>query len=71
MTDILQELRDFRSDFTKQLDGVKGRLSEVEKLKLLVEESHQWIRILVENKEVQKAEMDNLNHKVATVEGVL
>ncbi len=36
LQEILQELRDFRSD--------------VEKLKPLVEESHQWIRILVENK---------------------
>lgn len=45
--------------------------TKISDLALKVNESHQWIRTLVENKDVQKAEMDNLQHKVTAVEGVL
>lgn len=59
----------------KRLDNVDKRLDAVDKrldaVEVKVTESHQWIRTLVENKDVQKAEMDNLQHKVAVVEGVL
>lgn len=42
-----------------------------EGLKPKLDESHMWIRTLIENKDFQKAELDKLQHKVAVVEGVL
>lgn len=55
----------------KKLDKLDRLEERLERLEPLVEESHQWIRMLVENKEVQKAEMDNVKNDLARVEGVL
>lgn len=80
--EVLQELVSFRTEVNKQLNSMGKRLNNLDKqidnvdkrldaVEVKVSESHQWIRTLVENKDVQKAEMDNLQHKVAVVEGVL
>ena len=53
------------------LKQILHKIEKLERLEPLVIESHQWIRTLVENKEVQRAEMDNVKHELAKVEGVL
>lgn len=58
-------------EILKQILGKVEKLERLERLEPLVEESHQWIRILVENKEVHKAEIDNVKNDLARVEGVL
>ena len=40
-----------------KLERFDKRLERLERLEPLVQESHQWIRMLVENKEVQRAEI--------------
>ena len=55
----------------KILKQILEKLEKLERIEPLVEESHQWIQMLVENKEVQKAEMDNMKHDLSRVEGVL
>ncbi|MFZ5640533.1 MAG: hypothetical protein ACOY4Q_07565 [Bacillota bacterium] len=55
----------------KGFTRLENDFTQLNQLKPKIEESHQWIGALVDNKETRNAEIDNLNHKVARVEGVL
>ncbi|MDA8235349.1 MAG: hypothetical protein M0Z31_11205 [Clostridia bacterium] len=54
-----------------RIDNLENKVDELYSLKPIIIESHQWLSTLIENKEFQKAEMDRLEHKINTVEGVL
>jgi len=72
----VKELKHLVTGLTTVVTGHDKSIKELttvvnEVLKPKVDESHKWIRTLIENKDFQKAEMDKLQHKVAVVEGVL
>lgn len=68
---ILNKLTLLETNMEQRFVSMEHRLDSLEQLKPLVKESHQWIKVLVENKEIQKAEIDSLNLRVSKVEGVL
>ncbi|MDA8211958.1 MAG: hypothetical protein M0021_08785 [Clostridia bacterium] len=64
---ILAKLDGLESD----VKGLKPQVEEIYSLKPKIEESHEWLGALYEANRHHKAEIDRLDHKVATVEGVL
>lgn len=70
LKEVLAKLNNLETDI-KELRQLKPMVKELHDLKLKIEESHRWLSTLVENKEVQKAEMDSLKHDVVRVTGVL
>ncbi len=70
LNEILAKLNNIESD-VQELKKLKPMVKEIYDLKPKIVESHRWISTLVENKEVQKAEMEALKINVAKVTGVL
>ena len=70
LNEILAKLNNIESD-VQELKKLKPMVKELSDLKPKIEESHIWIGTLVENKAVQKAEMEALKINVAKVTGVL
>ena len=81
---ILAKLEDMESDIkglktdvggikpkVEELYTLKPKIEELYALKPKNEESHQWLSALYHNSQVHKAEIEQMNHKVATIEGVL
>jgi hypothetical protein len=70
LNEILVKLNNIEFD-VQELKKLKPMVKELRDLKPKIEESHIWISALIENKEVQKAEMEALKIDVAKVTGVL
>ncbi len=70
LKEMLAKLNNLETDI-KELKQLKPMVKELHDLKPKIEESHRWLSTLVENKEVQKAEMDSLKYDVVRVTGVL
>lgn len=70
LENVESKLENVEADI-KDLKKLKPMVKELYDLKPKFEESHLWLSTLIENKEVQKAEMDSLKLDVATTTGIL
>lgn len=55
----------------EKLEKIESDIEELKALKPKIEESHQWLSILVEAKEVHKAEIHQMGNKIDIITGVL
>lgn len=61
----------FLKQILNKLDSLEADVKELKQLKPKIEESHQWLEALYTADRFHKADIDRLEHKIATVEGVL
>jgi len=71
MEKILQQILTELKNLSEDINGIKPKVDELYGLKSKIEESHEWLSALHHNSQVHKAEMDQVQHKIAVIEGAL
>lgn len=65
---LMRDIGDFRQEVNQRLEEMDNRFDRMEPK---VNESHVWIRTMLDRQDVQRAELDNQSFKVARIEGAL
>lgn len=71
---ILAKLNGMESDIKglkSDIHDIKPKVNDLYERKVKIDESHEWLEALHHNSQVHKAEVDQINHKIVTIEGAL